>query len=908
MLHSIRNIFNIQYILKKLIYSFLIISNDLTKDLKVDEIKYDENASLNFLFLFIEFFSGAEFGGSIHDFNKTDYEFLVKLYQFIESSDKDPIHLTLDLFKLLGLIKDASMADSTGSRKYTWLKTSNVISEFDDSILKKYKGILHHKIISLLKKPSLSTNDKKQYKLAFVDIMQSIFKSEGLSGLYSGVKADAGTNERLQYVYANTKYREILNLAGELVKYNKLDCKDVIQKDNMDFDFRIESGETTVETQRHILAQKYQTFFKIYVESITSYLEGIIKTIIDELQINRNITTTLTAERAIADGEVVRLEGELVTKDGDIQIAYTTLRALEANRAARIRSGTRADRAAAAAILRQINLDERLLRTMKNEKVSLETQLRDAKTNFDKYNDFEKTLDKNITDLNKSLYDGVKSRVLGSIANDLTFVYDDGKSFFTDTNIAQGFLDFIKGGIDITTGTGFERIRASAHTYDKTIKDADNNDIPNPRYYAASVVTSLSNTFDIMADDTIESITDHLKNQITKSMQDASRGNNNTNVVDYTEQILTDLFGETNKPNGIFATINRISFKTTLENKIYKERFLKHILTLYKNYFKIYEVTKRIDYEENISGLHPLIQKLMGKDKKCHYYKSFIINYDTCEQLYRTKFLLDTEKFLAGVTNTPPRKLGNPMNRLKEVVQEYLGLRDNPVWILSKENVYLSMPDTMSLINTSLLSKVPKTELMNICKIKASDYWNEQTMGKITQLGNKSAEKYSKKIKEKRKELEAKRKEYHNIKSSDKFKRDSLAKKIDKIEKEIDALEEKRNVAKIADKNIRPNAFLFSDDDPSKAENMELLSQSEIDDLAKNKNDIRDRFSKLNPHDDSELSTMTTNQEKIERSHPMDFEDVEEKPKIKETEMEELIRLRKEFAERNDDEQFRERR
>ena len=86
-------------------YSFLILSNDLTKNIKVDEIRYDENASLNFLYLFIEFFSGGDFKQSIHDFDKNDYEFLIKLYQFIEKSGKEPIDMVLGLYKIIGIIK-----------------------------------------------------------------------------------------------------------------------------------------------------------------------------------------------------------------------------------------------------------------------------------------------------------------------------------------------------------------------------------------------------------------------------------------------------------------------------------------------------------------------------------------------------------------------------------------------------------------------------------------------------------------------------------------------------------------------------------------------------------------------------------------------------------------------------------
>jgi len=866
-------------------YSFLIISNDLTKGLKVDEIKYDENASLNFLFLFVEFFSSDSFGGSIHDFNQEKYEYLVKMYQFIENSGKEPISMVLDLYKLFGMIKKSM---DIGTRR---IDIASTLDSFDDSILKKYKGMLNNKLFSLSRTLSRSTTPatKMQYADAFIELMNAIFKSEGLSGLYNGVDSSAERNERLQYVYRSNKYHEILNLAKELVQYNKLDCKDVLNDDSMQFDFKIERGEYTVETQRHVLAQQYQMFFKSYVESIKKYIESIVGTIIEELNITSKLKSATKRKMNKTIKEVKAYEDKIDTQRVNISRLNDHIKintdhlALATNPADKTIYQN-----AINSITIQIKQHQALIDGYNNEIKTLEIL-------NNQFKDYNQSIDSDALTVAKDVQKDITASIISSLANDLTFVYDDGKSFFGDDLIATGFVEFVEDpATDITELNNFKKIVSTAGSIPQT-RTINNNKVDNPKFHTAQLLSGLMDTFGIMADDTITAIEDNFRISVQRVLNEKiPNGRSSGNAGnEYISDILNSLFVTSSSSGGLFASVNKPGFRDKLMYDVYADRFISGILLKFKNYLRLHKTTKKIEHNADVSRLHPLLAKLIKNGNKCQYFKSFVINYETCDMLYNTKFILDTQKFLTGVTNTPPTRVNNPMNKLQTVLHDYLGLKNNPVWVISKQNVYLSMPDDLSLTNSSILSTIPKTELMDVCKIKASDYWNENMMGKVTEIGNKKLSEARKKVEAKNKEISDLKKEINNLSSKDKDRQINLNKKMDKYQKQKDDLEEKVNKVKIESKDIKPNAFLFADDDVD-PENTELFTQGEKADLARAREKTKEDLLRLKPSEDDLIDLQKQQDYLDKKTFADDLEDTSEPEPEPETEIEKLIRERDE--------------
>jgi len=914
-----------QYTEVQMNYSFVILSNDLTKNLKIDEIRYDENASLNFLFLFIEFFSGSEFGRSIHSFDQKDYEFLVKLYQFIEQSGKDPIHMTMDLYKLIGLIKDTVNKKNSS---YEIGSVSNaVVDEFKADNLKKYRGLIKHRLIDILSKnrSNFGPAEAKIYREAFIDLMNSIFKSEGLSGLYNGVSSKAELNERFQYVYNSNKYREILNLAGELVKYNKLNCKDVISNDQMAFDFKVEHGEYTIETQSQIVAQKYQTFFKQYVQSISTYLEGVIETILDDLKITETIKqaasnalnaniTDIAMVQAIIDSQASNIDGY----NADNRRLHTLIQ--NENNLPRHRRNLNAIRT----YQNDIRLNDEDIRAANTIIENRQTELQNLNTLNNMLDSFSTNASTTILNTSSKIYEKIRDGVLSAISNDLTFIYDDGKRFFTNEIATEGFLE-------LSNTTGYNLLNPNGSGFNKVVNDMKSGLIPseknqknNPAYFAGEIITSLNDSFDVTANDIVITIRDLIRPAVAdalrvsgQNLSDSLQKNNNSfnpflnsNNNEYSLENKTleslmavidnSLKSRGKKTLGVSAKIEKV-----LKTEVLQNRFIKIVLTNFKKMFSRKQTKKIIEFDNNISQLHPLIKKLINKNdsdgqRSCQYFKSFILNFDTCEQLYKIKFLVDTHKFLKGLSNMPPKKLSNPMSRLQNVLFDYLGLKDNPVWIISKVNLYLSMPDDLSLTNTGILSKIPKTELMNICKINPSDYWDEKTMGQISQFGNKEIARYHKKIEELETDIRTWKSDKGNLKDNESNKRKELEKRINSAYKKIDQIEEKIVKSRHEEKNYTPNGFLFGDE-PDKAEKAELLSDVEKSQLMKNKEEMRSKLLNLNPYDAEDIENMEKNINRINKeqsSHPFDFEDEktllspQERDKNDEKSFEELLRKR----------------
>jgi hypothetical protein len=332
---------------------------------------------------------------------------------------------------------------------------------------------------------------------------------------------------------------------------------------------------------------------------------------------------------------------------------------------------------------------------------------------------------------------------------------------------------------------------------------------------------------------------------------------------------------------GNFTAGRKAALIDNLREDVFKARYVSGILQNFGKYLKPKNVRDVIKFDNSISQLHPLIKKLVGSEDNCQYFKSFIVNFDTLIQIYQLKNILDTEKFLNGLIHNQPRKLANPLNRIQTVLEDYFGLKENPVWIISRQNVYLSMPDNFSLTQTGILSSIPKSEIKEVCHIKASDYWNENNLGKVTELGDKRVATLNSEIKQLANKISEKEIVLSNL-GSDKAKkseRDRVLKVIENLRKQVERKENDITKAREESKqNIyKPNAFLFAD---READTVELLTPSEKENLIKNQDEIRSNLLKLNTTDDDEIEKMKAiydeSQKKIKENHPFDIEQMDQ--------------------------------
>ncbi len=888
-------------------YSFIVLSNDLTKSLKIDEIRYDENASLNFLFLFVEFFSGDGMDQSIHNFGQQDYEFLVRMYQFVEKSNKEPIEMVLDLYKIIGLL---DQVQSNNNQEETRRNLNKFLGTDDVGSLRKYTGLLRHRFQEMIKRGN--TGDKT-IRDTFIKIMSDIFDSEGLSGLYNGVDNNASRGERYQHVYNTSKYREILNLANELVEYNKLGCKQVVSDDNLDIDFKVENSTRTLDVRTGEVAQKYQTFFKDYVQSIRTYLEGITGRLIDDFKIGNSLDASFDGTLKKADSHLKALEKRVADlKDEKIKVE-TQITKLQAN-------------PNSPAILAALDrLNDNLLIIINDLDIA-EMAVQQQENFIDSIKHHRTVSTQVVATTEKDTNTKLVDYLMSSLATDLAFAYDDGKRFFTNEMIAQGLVDLAdnnkpkgapeSGNYNLTEPEGFQNAVKNVNNT-SIFKPNLNPDAPdmvnNPSYLAASVAVGLNDTFDALAKTAVAEMKNNLSNTVQRNVFNGLK-TKISNVKDVND--IMDQFSKNLAANEKYIK-KYDEFEKQLKEKIFRDKFLEKVLTNFLRMFAIRDVDQVIKHDESVGQMHPVIQKLLKDGSNCQFFKSFIIEHEMIEQLYRLKYITDTQKFLDGITNRAPRKFNDPMNRMQTVLNDYLGLENNPTWVTSETNIYLSMPDGLSLTGTSILSNIPQADLMDVCRIDPRSYWDGQKMGKVAQVsGNKSkaAQKKIDDIDAAIKKLSDKRGGADLIgKKTDISKKpdpvnvsagtiinlnqkitltesnDSVKKNDDKAKKELELLRKRRDKAEEElmkakeDDKFLPNMNIFTD--PARAEKEEFISDKERSELIQNRDTMEERLLELNPYDDADIKEMASTQQRFDdnrererRENPFSDRDEHEGP------------------------------
>ncbi len=940
--------YDVQYTDVTMNYSFVILSNDLTKGLHVDEIRYDENASLNFLYLFVEFFSGGDSevaNQSIHDFSKKDYEFLVQLYQFIEKSGKEPIQMVLDLYKIIGFITKIKDTPKGGAG-YAELRKD--LNKFFDDIqvqdLKRYEGLLRHNFITLIRGRN-KAKDTRSLRETFVDIMSSIFKSDNLSGLYDGVKNSASRGERHAYVYNVNKYNEVLNIAKELVKYNELKCKDVVSKDNIDIDFKLERGNKTLDLKSSQISQQYQTFFKDYIDSIKSFVDGMVQELVEKSGAEKSIQSQIGKDIASAKAE---LGGDSGANATGLYRAFARAKKAtdDANNTYKRAQTTGGDLYSAQLAITSADTEMRQAESDIQHMINWINMLKNQ----------QRTVPAVTKAVNSSAIDELSNSMMSALATSLTFVYDDGKRFFTNELVADGFISLADPNNTGKAGTSHNVAIDSG--FAKTIVDANNKSVfpndestaiensnPNPEYLTAQVVKSLSTSFDVMASDAkaifadqiIPTLQTHYRTMFdakaeipsTKGNKVISKQTQELQVQAMVEHLLTSLTktGGSGHNNELLTNITG-----KLQIEIFQNRFIDKVLKKFLRLFEVHEIKELIQFDDKVSQLHPLIRKLLqNKDKRkggeCQFFKSFIIDYDMVEQLYRLKFITDTQKFLDGIDNQPPRKFNDPMSRMKVVLHDYLGLEFNPTWVISQQNIFLSMPDDLSLTNTSILSKIPKADLMQVCRIQPQDYWSGENMGKVARIGDPKIKRLVQDIGKNQKEIDKLESEVKDLrdksfnrnqtvtegiqlqlaeresiqelleekssgnngktdkngkpwnnnnnngkngKNGKKYK-DSYTndintknKRIIELRKKIDHSEEQIAKNSTEFHNDPYHPHMFAFDDPDMTTNQPLLSDAERDDINRNKDQMKENLLNLNPYSAEDVQRMEDNQSRID--------------------------------------------
>lgn len=769
----------------KMNYSFIVLSNDLDVDLKIDEIRYDENTSLNLLYLFIEFFVDPEkpvsagpstSTSSINNINEEDLGFLVKLYQYIEKLGKEPIVFMTELYKFFGVLQSATTNAITsgginkGIQDISKLFATSKIDDF-----RKYNGVLRTQFITSMKAHSIGTD---AYRKSFIQMMNTLFSEKGFVDIIGDSKPDSELMDRSRIIYNTSKYQELISLAKELVKYNKLGKDKIVINDQIDFDFHVESGGTTFDVQGQMVVQKYTEYFNNFLKKLKIKLnEGIDE--FSETQSRNNIDTS----------DLVKLREAKTDKERQIKLlsAYIVKLEAEVNNLYYVISmnGYDTTTAIGTSTINKYNTLSAELRTRHNDLVILETENTHQATAIATVENLHKrAIVNNATAVSK---DG-KPNVIEYIANDLTYLYDDLQDLFKNETLVTQFLND-----PILDTHRFESITRGGSS------GADSQ-------FLLDFVKTIDEDITIMAGSIYENIT-AINRDIRRRM------------------------GVLNTPAQDIGKDGQIQMYKLMLRELVVNEFFKNINRI----FSRREYKQSIARDDKLSELHPIIIKML---RDPNTFKSFILNFNTIENLYNLWFMTQTKKYMAGLLRRVPQKLNNPRNKVEYVIENLLGLHKNPVWIIGDTKLYLSMPDYLSLTNTKILSSIDKSELKNICRIDAKDYWDENRMGKMvkTKDASKDVQTETKNVDDVEKKLIDAKAEQTPI---DPKKKIAYEQRIRNLEAAVTTAKKRLTQAENKSKSNKDQMKLnLFDREPIGYGDGELLNRKETDDLSKNKRDI----------------------------------------------------------------------
>jgi len=819
-------------------YSIFILTNDLLKDLKLDEVSFNDAAVVNTLYLFTQLFPHK----ALTDFNEKDLDKIVKLYTFFDKVNLTPIKFFITFYRLAYIIyniKNINDLEKEIQKIKSDPQLSNVIS--DDFILALFKYLKSKRdgIAILVDLKNLfykriyasdiffSRKTLKDFSKGMWNLIDLILKDNNIVSLFK----DIGNNTRERYHILNerVKYKDIILLFEELVKFNKKGFNDIVKDLNYELDFKVEINNNLIAFNEQVIIDKLNETFANFLQDANGFIEKLIEKKVQSISgsVDKYIKLAANSESEMRNiqNQLTRINREIM----DLQSKQASLNSLDPMDAI---EKNKINEEIAQLEKHKISLEMKLssfvnfnnsminsqnstYREIDNENVQFMLSALDEKLNKlnEKLTELEKAGLNNLesytklkaqrdaleqqkshmlslqskTDLNvpyNNYEDSFKNLTLNAANLSITLekaktelgeLYQALKNLFTDEELLTIFLNN-----DITSATKFKSL---IEEYERKSPDSLSE---NERAFRNALIDIHISLLDI-ADVLYQNIKAEVEAQLINS---------------------ENLFGATD-----ISIIEKI--KNTLVRKLEDSRLKEEIYDkllgflclrvcrIIKNIFRKINHTKQLTFQETVAGLHPILKKML---KNPNYFKSFIFGFDMLVSLYDLWYLTEMEKFLAGVAfseekginlvSKPPVKFNRLTNKIDFVINDLLKLENNPIWIIAKNKIYLSLPDYMSLTHQRLFSSIPKEEIQNYCVFDYQKLWTEKDMGRLFNTPQdykkivRQIKDVEKDLTQKEKELEGLLKTKKDLQKKGKRLDDKKYKRLKQLQKETSILRE----------------------------------------------------------------------------------------------------------------------
>ena len=797
-------------------YSFFILTNDLLTDFKLDEVSFNEAEIINTLYIFIQLFPEK----ALTDFNQKDLDTVIKLYNFFENNSISPIefftavdyilYLFNDVYSLKDLnekIKESKIDPLVKSvfdtklleRIYTYFNNLDAKTKltFFKNLKASTKPVVSYLRLNLfdnkfLRKTTMSNTNKTK---VLQDIINIFTQDKNIQSLFRNTADDIG--ERYRIFNERVKYRNILLLFQELVKFNSLGFNDIIKDSGLELNFKIELKQEKIAYNYQLLKRKLDDAFANFIHDANTFLKKLKEQLNNNVQ--RNVNKNNIIPNNSIDQEIARLQKELktrreniikiqndptkdlMTKNQEIAVLNQEIAQIEnqlfmlqmqsnsANIASRYANSINSTNYS---VRDEAYIDPEIER-LRNEIANLQSRLSELPetTPFHVGPDvnarieIEKEIKKKEEQL-KTLIDNIESDKniinafknidfeLQNVKTELADLYDRARSLLTTE---AGLQIFLNNPI-VTTDDYFNMLN-----YNGT-----NDELKNLRTYLIDI------------DEGIKDIV----NAILLNFEDAIKAK---------EFTLTHSANLATKFKAFFSNLYE-KYYDQLYTRLVKI-FVLRVLKVFAHGVKKSIENKEIQYNEVVSGLHPLIAKLL---KNPNNFKSFIFGFDMLLLLYDLDYKTKLRKFILGSSaqyslvnrQAMPTRYTNPTNQIDYMITDVFKLKNNPIWIISRTKIFLSLPDYLSLLKQRVFSNIPKDKINAYCRIDYRKIWSEKNFGFA--LTNQNKHELIKKINSIQQTINSINKKIEQ-KEAEKSKNKKNKNKKNQIEKEIKELRIERD-------------------------------------------------------------------------------------------------------------------
>jgi len=697
---------------QKFNYSFILLTNDLIHN---KERKVDEAGVINFLYIYLHLFHSpfllnedlkysVDSTTGLSSISKEHVVQVMKFYKLIQTYDLNPVKVFMSIYELIKVAKDFSMDfgnSNTSDRKFNTQLGNTLKNKMDkfnnplfknmlDKVIQEVTDLFHRNLIGGSR---LSKEESLKHSNIMLHIINLVLKDKEIHDFVDNLQEGRFSRDsRMQAVADFHHYSNIINNFNELVAYNELGIQDIIKDMDVNFDKDLvidneDDSDLADQVSRLtgiIDRNNFDTAFSKFVMDFKTYSEIIIQKelspVVSKLRHNHMNSVSGSDQIRSLGNSIKNHENQL--RDFDITIgSLTQEKSFILSVSTNGTLGTReADR------YQEIEQELINIKTQKNETIRLMQEDNAQLIIVNQQRDL--ALEKNEFKLPR--LDNT-SDLFNKIDESIGFIYGDLESLFMNPMVLQ------------------EMLSGKNYSYDS---------IPSNAQDLNNIFLSTPRTNDEMINS--------LYRQLYEDIQHTS------------EVLMNEIHNQVELLGGNITDIGSELSKEHIQANIIKSLGLRFFAVMKKYLRNISTKTNRIlQYKSSLQGIHPMLGK-MSKDPS--NFKSFILSTNILSALYDLIFITQEKMFLSGLLKRPPRKLNNADAKSEFIVNNILGLQNNPTWVVGENKIRLLLPDYLALTGSQIVSEIPKAKLKQICNMDLKNWWKQNAMGTLNKLEGKNPE------------------------------------------------------------------------------------------------------------------------------------------------------------------------